>query len=385
MTDEQNLDQQSQEHQSEPQQCQCCCHSENKSGGDSKKGDDSPDKKDEEPQKKVSVKERWKKMSAGKKITVFAIIFVLLGGFGWFAHGQYKYESTDDAYVEANATQLAPNVSALVTQVLVQENQEVKAGQILAQLDRKDFESALADAQGVVGSLEARLKDSERDYHRNQQLMKESAISKQQFDHVQANYFDLQRQLKSSLAKLDQAKLNLGFTSIKAPVDGQIARRSIDVGMYVSAGTAIFGFIPFDERWVDANYKETQLPSIALGKTAEVTVDAIPGKTFTGIVQSISPATGATFTLIPPDNATGNFTKVVQRVPVRIHLKNLTHDDFTKLQAGLSANVDLLKHSEPQALPPSPRAIFLSKDVEDADTQQAGVMDPNDPAVSTSP
>lgn len=383
MTDEQNQDQQSNEQHSEAQQCQCCCHGENKSAGDSAK--DGQNKKEDETTKKVSVKDRWKKMGTGKKITVFAIILFLLGGIGMFAYEQYKYESTDDAYVQANATQLAPKVSALVTQVLVQENQQVKAGQILAQLDQKDFQTALENAQGVVGSLQARLKDSERDYHRNQQLIKEAAISKQQFDHAEASYLDLQRQLKSSLAKLDQAKLDLEFTSVRAPVDGQVARRSIDVGMYVSAGTAIFGFIPFDERWVDANYKETQLPSIALGKTAEVTVDAIPGKTFTGIVQSISPATGATFTLMPPDNATGNFTKVVQRVPVRILLKNLSREDFTKLQAGLSANVDLLKHSEPEALPAPPRAIFLSKDVDAASTQQAGVMDPNDPAVSTSP
>jgi membrane fusion protein (multidrug efflux system) len=347
--------------------------------------DEQDQPKKQEPEKKVSIKERWKKMSVGKKITTFVIIFVLLGGLGWFAHGQYKYESTDDAYVQANATQLAPRVSALVTQVLVQENQEVKAGQILAQLDQKDFQSALEDAEGVVGSLAARLKDAERDYHRDQQLIQEAAISRQQFDHTEASYLDLQRQLKSSQAKLDQAKLNLEFTSVRAPVDGQVARRSIDVGMYVSAGTAIFGFIPFDERWVDANYKETQLPSIALGKVAEVTVDAIPDKTFMGIVQSISPATGATFTLMPPDNATGNFTKVVQRVPVRILLKNLTRDDFEKLQAGLSANVDLLKHSEPERLPPASRPVFLSKDEDAARTQQAGVMDPNDPAVSTSP
>jgi membrane fusion protein, multidrug efflux system len=335
-------------------------------------------KKDEEPKQKVSVKERWKKMNIGKKIAVFAIIFVLLGGVGWFAHGQYKYESTDDAYVQANSTQLAPKVSALVTEVLVQENQQVKAGQILAQLDRKDFLAALENAEGVVGSLAARLKDSEQDYRRNQQLIKEAAISKQQFDHAEASYIDLQRQLKSSQAKLDQAKLDLEFTSVRAPVDGQIARRSVDVGMYVSAGTAIFGFVPFDERWVDANYKETQLPSIALGKIAEVTVDAIPGKTFTGIVQSISPATGATFTLIPPDNATGNFTKVVQRVPVRILLKNLNQDDFKKLQAGLSANVDLLKHSDPEVLPSPPPAVFLSRDIGEPGSQQAGSVDPND-------
>jgi membrane fusion protein (multidrug efflux system) len=155
--------------------------------------------------------------------------------------------------------------------------------------------------------------------------------------------------------------LNLDYTSVRAPVDGQIARRAVDVGTYVSAGTAIFGFVPFDERWVDANFKETQLDSITVGKKAEVTVDAIPGKTFSGVVESLSPATGATFTLLPPDNATGNFTKVVQRVPVRILLKNLSMKDFELLQAGLSANVDVLKHSKPEEVPAARQFFSVSE------------------------
>jgi membrane fusion protein (multidrug efflux system) len=319
--------------------------------------------KTKEPEKKLSVKERFKKMSRGKKIGFAVILVLCLLGSSWFGYEQYKYESTDDAYVGANATQLAPKVSALVTYVLVQENQTVKAGQILAQLDRKDFEAALESASGALESLQARLVDAETNFHRDQKLLKQGAVSRQQFDHSQADFLSIQRQAQSAQAKLDQARLDLDFTAIRAPTDGQIARRSVDVGMYVSAGTAIFGFVPSDERWVDANYKETQLASIAIGKTATLTVDAIPGRTFTGVVESISPATGATFTLMPPDNATGNFTKVVQRIPVRIRIKNLRPEDFQILQAGLSANVDVIKHSTPEKLPPPPAAVFLSRNI----------------------
>ncbi len=316
---------------------------------------------DEKP--KQTIRQRLKGLGRGKIIMICAILLLMIGGGGWFGYLEYKYESTDDAYVGANSTQLSAKVAAIVTYVLVQENQRVKAGQIIAQLDRKDYQAALDNADATLGALEARLKDADQDYRRYRRLLKAGAITRQQFDHALANYLDIQRQTSASQSQVDEAKLNLDFTSIRAPSDGQIARRSVDVGMYVSPGTALFGFVPFDERWVDANFKETQLPSVAIGKQAEVTVDAVPGRKYQGVVESISPATGSTFTLLPPDNATGNFTKVVQRVPVRIVLKNLKPDDFLLLQAGLSANVDLLKHSAPQSVPEMGRPVFLSGEI----------------------
>jgi membrane fusion protein (multidrug efflux system) len=313
------------------------------------------------PEKKPSLKEKIKQMSWVQKGVILGIVFLLVGGFSVFAFEQYKYESTDDAYVGAYSTLLAPEVPALVTQVFVQENQRVKAGQILAQLDTKDYLAALQSAQASLGALAATLKDRELDYRRAESLYKGGAMTKQQFDHALASYEEILSQVDGARAQVSQAKLNLGYTSIRAPIDGQIAKRSVDVGMYVSAGTALFGFIPFDERWVDANFKETQLASVRIGKKVEVQVDAVPGRTFEGVVESISPATGATFTLMPPDNATGNFTKVVQRVPVRIVLKNLKEEDFPLLQAGLSADVSVLKHSKVEPVPARPSPVFLSE------------------------
>ena len=124
--------------------------------------------------------------------------------------------------------------------------------------------------------------------------------------------------------------------------------------MNAEVGTALMGFVQNEERWVMANFKETQLDSIQPGKKVKVSVDAIPGKEFEGLVESISPSSGATFTLFPPDNATGNFTKVEQRVPVKIYLKNLSNDDVVKLQAGLSAEVAVYKQSHPETVPSRP-------------------------------
>ena len=135
------------------------------------------------------------------------------------------------------------------------------------------------------------------------------------------------------------ANLNLEYTKITAPSDGKVGKRSFEVGMLASPGQPLLGFVEGNERWVVANIKETDMALVTEGKKASITVDAVPGKEFEGVIESISPTTGATFSLLPPDNATGNFTKVVQHVPVRIKLLNLTEKDSDRLQAGLSAEV----------------------------------------------
>ena len=317
----------------------------------------------EQPKKKVPFKERLQKMSRTKKAVLGSVVLLLVGSTAIFAYEEYRYENTDDAYVQAYSTQIAPKVSGIVTNVLVVENQQVKAGQILVQIDRKDYVAGLGDSIASRGSLEAQYRNAARDLQRMKLLIRDKAISSQAYDRAFANFLNLQRQTKAAEARSEEARLNLEYTSVRAPADGWIARRSIDTGMYAAAGTAVLGFIPNDERWVDANYKETQLSSIVPGRPARVTVDAIKGKTFEGVVESISPATGATFTLLPPDNATGNFTKVVQRVPVRIKLKNLKPEDLVALQAGLSAEVDIYKHRDPEALPPLEPPIFAFEEI----------------------
>jgi membrane fusion protein (multidrug efflux system) len=141
-----------------------------------------------------------------------------------------------------------------------------------------------------------------------------------------------------------QAELNLSNTKIKAPVNGFIAKKSVEVGQLAAPGVPLIGFIDAGERWIIANFKETEIEGIKLDAKVEIEVDAISGRKFEGRVESISSATGATFTLLPPDNATGNFTKVVQRIPVKIKFVNLTPEDIVKLRTGLSTFIKVNKH-----------------------------------------
>lgn len=314
-------------------------------------------------EKRPSLKDRIKEVSLPRKFGLVAIILLLIGSVAYFFYDQYEYEGTDDAYVQAYATQIAPKVSGIVTHVLVIENEHVSAGQILVQIDRQDYVAALRDAIALCGSLEAQFQNADLDYRRMKMLIHDRAISQQAYDRAQANFLNLKRQTIAAEARVEQARLNLEYTSVRAPSNGVIARRSIDIGMYAAVGTAMLGFVPSDERWIDANYKETQLSSIVPGRPVRVTVDAIPGKIYDGVVESISPATGATFTLLPPDNATGNFTKVVQRVPVRIRLKNLKPEDLAVLQAGLSAEVNVYKHRGTEPLPAPAAPIFAADEI----------------------
>lgn len=278
------------------------------------------------------------KAARKKKILQTAgVVVAIVLGYGIYSH--FTFISTDNAQVQANTVLLAPKVSGYIMKVNVIENQKVKAGEVLAEIDSRDYQNSKAELEGQMVSLQAREIDAEKNFKRLNDLVRKGAVSRQQYDSAEASYRELSARLKGAQAQVDQAQLNLDYTQIKAPTDGVIAKRSAEVGMLAAVGNPIFGFVSAEERWVTANFKETEIPDIAPGREAKVTVDAIPGQTFKGVVQSLSPSTGATFTLLPPDNATGNFTKVVQRVPVRIKLLDLTPQDVDKLQAGLSANV----------------------------------------------
>jgi membrane fusion protein (multidrug efflux system) len=166
-------------------------------------------------------------------------------------------------------------------------------------------------------------------------------VSRQQYESAQANLQDFRARAEAAEAKLKQAELNLANTIIRAPTDGVIARKSAEIGQLLSAGSPVVGFVSSEGRWVVANFKETEVSDIAIGKHVDVEIDAIPRKVFAGRVEAISAATGSTFTLLPPDNATGNFTKVVQRVPVKIQLLGLSQNEVDRIQAGLSAEVKI--------------------------------------------
>jgi membrane fusion protein (multidrug efflux system) len=235
-----------------------------------------------------------------------------------FAYISFTYESTDDAQVAAHTAVLSARVGGIVNTVNVDENTVVKAGDTLATIDQRDYQNAVKQADGDLGSLEAKQHDAERTYHRMQKLFKSDAISQQQMDDAEESFNEATRRLSGVQAQVDQAKLNLDYTNIKAPSDGKMGKKSVEPGMVVSSGQMLFTFVDTRERWVTANFKETQLRKMKIGQEAEIEIDAVAGKTFLGKVDSFAPGSGSTFALIPPDNATGNYTKIVQRVPVKI-------------------------------------------------------------------
>jgi membrane fusion protein (multidrug efflux system) len=294
-------------------------------------------------------------------------------GYDYLTSWRYQ-ETTDDAYVQADSTIIAPKVSGYIAQVLVQDNQKVAAGQLLARIDDRDFRTALNQAHADVAAAEAAVKNLNA-----QTELQDSVIQQQaaQVDAVEANlkfaeqerarYDDLMKtgagtiqraqqtdaalraqtaqlqqeksgllaarkkvevlttQRAQALAQLDharaveqQAELNLSYTEITAPVAGTVGARTLRVGQYVQAGTQLMAVVPLDAVYLVANFKETQLTNVRNGQPVEITIDSFHSVKLKGHVDSLSPASGLQFALLPPDNATGNFTKIVQRVPVKI-------------------------------------------------------------------
>jgi membrane fusion protein (multidrug efflux system) len=296
-------------------------------------------------------------------------------GYNYLTTGRYL-ETTDDAYVKADSTLISPKVSGYIAQVLVGDNQPVKAGQLLARIDDRDFKTALDQAhadvaaseaavrnldaqitlqqpiieQGTadVAAAEANAKFAQEEQARYDGLMKTGSgtvqraqqtdaalrASNAQWQHSRSGLLAAQRKVDvltteraKALAQFDraraveaQAALNLSYTQIKAPVDGTVGARSLRVGQYVQAGTQLMAVVPLDAVYVVANFKETQLTHVRNGQPVEIVIDSFHGTKLRGHVDSLSPASGLEFALLPPDNATGNFTKIVQRVPVKIVL-----------------------------------------------------------------
>ncbi len=278
-------------------------------------------------------------MSRKKIFGTFAVI--ALSGATWFGYQHFFYVETDNAQVSAHVLMLSSRVNGTIQSVLVDENQKVKRGDVLAQIDTSDYSTASQAAQSQVASLEARLMEAETNFKRASDLLKSQAISQEKFDGAQAAFKDGGAKLRQARAQADQANLNVSYTKIIAPSDGVIARKSVEPGQFVPAGQPLFGFVTSNERWITANFKETELAGIVSGRPVEIEVDALPSRSFHGSVDSISPSTGALFSLLPPDNSTGNFTKVVQRVAVRIKLNDLNANDIEALHAGLSALVKI--------------------------------------------
>lgn len=335
-----------------------------------------------------------KKFNLRKMLMTGVAIAVLAGAawYGWnyWTVGQYLV-STDDAYVKADDTTIAPKVPGYLHDVLVNDNEVVKAGQVLARIDGRDYRVALdqarADvtaAKATVASKQAQLDVQQavinaaratiavdqanvtfaaQDDKRYTALAATGSGSVQNAQQAQARIASAQATLQRDNANLasalkqvdllkaeivqagaaearaqavqDQAELNLGYTTITAPIDGVVGNRSLRVGQYVQAGTQLMSVVPIAGAYIVANYKETQLTDVHEGQAVDIEVDMFPGKVVHGHVDSIAPASGQEFALLPPDNATGNFIHIVQRVPVRISLRP---DELAKdpLRPGLS-------------------------------------------------
>lgn len=283
-------------------------------------------------------------MNNKKKKIISIVAGVTLIGVLYFAYEHFMFVTTDNAQIEAPTVILASKVSGYIQKVTVREGDKVKKGDVLVQIDNRDYQSLADSAKSELLSLEARKNDAEKNFRRLKELYSQQAVSSQQFDAASANYNEIRAKYDSTQAKLVQAELNLENTQLKAPSDGIIARKSAEVGQLASPGSPLIGFVGSESRWVTANFKETDIANVKVGRKVDIKIDALSGQSFLGEVESVSSATGATFTLLPPDNATGNFTKVVQRVPVKIKFLNMSQDDFVQIQAGLSAEVKVHLH-----------------------------------------
>ncbi|RZA09618.1 MAG: HlyD family secretion protein [Proteobacteria bacterium] len=237
----------------------------------------------------------------------------------------WSTEETDDAFVTTRVHAVGARVAGNVIEVLVQENQHVKKGDLLARLDPRDYEAQ-------VKAAEAGYSRAHRDLSRWA-----GAGSLQMSDRLVKNSEDANA--LTSEATLEQAKLRLEYTSIIAPEDGTIGARSVETGEGVQPGQALFSLVE-NTPWIVANFKEGQTAHIKPGQEVEIEIDAVAGYSFKGKVDSLAPGSGATFALLPPDNATGNFTKVVQRIPVKIVFEPESLKRYGRpLAAGMSSNV----------------------------------------------
>ncbi|MFM0337042.1 HlyD family secretion protein [Paraburkholderia fungorum] len=305
-------------------------------------------------------------------------------------------ETTNDAYVTADFTLVAPRVAGQLSEVLVEDNQQVKTGQLLVRIDDRDFRAALMSAQADVVAAKASVANYEAEIARQPALVDQAratlrsdeaslafaranAARYQNLSETGAGTTQEQQHASSTLAEqiaqqarnravfvateqnldvlrtqrdravgtlahaeavLEQAKLNLSYTEIRAPIDGKVGRRSARVGAFVTAGAPLLAIVPLSDAYIVANFQENQLTKMRPGNTVRIKVDSLPGVVIKGHVDSLAPATGVSFAPIAPDNATGNFTKIVQRVPVKITIDR-GQEAASELSVGLSVEAEV--------------------------------------------
>ncbi len=304
----------------------------------------------------------------GRKIGLLLLVMAVLAGVGFGVKEVVFYRhhaETDDAQVEGHIDPVLPKVSGFVTQVLIRDNQKVEKGQLLLKIDTGDLQAkaetaraALENARAKVAVARANVSSARTqsvkaaaDFARYAALRKKEEVSQQQYDAIRAaadsaaeavtaaeqGVGAAQAEAGQKKADLDFAQLQLSYAEVLAPASGTVSKKNVEVGQFVQAGQPLLAIVEDVESWVVANFKETQLKKMRVGQPVEIEIDAYPKAIFHGKVESFSAATGAKFALLPPDNATGNFTKVVQRVPVKIVFTD-PPDPARPLRAGMSVN-----------------------------------------------
>jgi membrane fusion protein, multidrug efflux system len=330
-------------------------------------------------------------------LTALAVVVLVAGGgYGtyWYAVGRH-FETTNDAYLGADSVTIAPKVAGYVAEVSVGDNQRVKAGDVLVRIDPRDYQTALAsaaadleNARATAANIDAQLKEqqaaiaqaqaavgfAEQESKRYADLARTGVGTAQRQQQTEADlvqrraaltaaqaHIDVlktQREqadatIAAKTASLDQAKINLSQTTIIAPIDGVVGDRTVRPGQLVQAGTRLLTVVPTQNVYLVANFKETQTGDMHPGQAVTVAIDSYPGHPIKGTVDSLAPGTGAQFALLPPENATGNFTKIVQRVPVKIALD--PKDPLTaRLRPGLSVTATVDTRTAPQSTAPQP-------------------------------
>lgn len=333
---------------------------------------------------------------SSRKLPFVILALLLLAAVGlairWWTFGRF-HESTDNAYLRADVSYLTPRVGGEVRQLLVKNNQAVKAGDLLLKMDDADYAAKVAQAKAQVAVREAALRTNGQEdsswqaqvaeaeaalqaakteenrllleMQRAKALVQDGVATKQRLDNAAAAWQSAAAQSRRAesgiaaararqggvgtgreqlVAELDAAKatlklaeIDLAATEIRAPISGVVGDQAARLGSRVTAGSRLMAIVPLESVFVEANFKETQLAQMQVGQKAEIRLDAYPDLKLTGVIQSLSPASGAEFALLPPDNATGNFNKIVQRVPVKIVLDGVNAEG--RLRPGMSVEV----------------------------------------------
>lgn len=265
--------------------------------------------------------------------------FFAISAVVWFSLWiySYYYVSTDDAYINANVVQISPRITGKVITLYVANNEFVKKGDRLFDVDPEPFQLAVNSAKAELSLSEAELDNALTTQTRVLALVKKKYLSPQDGDNTIANYKTAVAKVEQAKAHLAQAILNLQYTNVTAPTSGWVSNVTLRVGDIIPANQALFALISNEEFWADANFKETEIEHIRPGQMASIITDVYPGHQFKGVVESISGGAGTAFSLLPPQNATGNWVKVTQRIPVRVRI--LHPDANHQLRIGISANV----------------------------------------------